>query len=294
MGDKDPKYAIIAEMWKLVGNSAFGRTGMNKNKFRETVFGDVKKYNKLVSTILFKDANEYDDVFEITRDKKITKQNIPIQVASSIYDDSKLKMSTFYYDFIQKYIGKENCQYIEMDTDSAYMAITADNFEELIKSNMKNKYLKDKYNWFLRNDTKENYDYDFRKPGLFKIEAQGSGMVALCSKTYYLQSDTKNKFSSKGVQSRMNDLNFELYQDVLLNGVHHIATNRGFRIMNNKMLSNELIVNDGIENFVNQNNDKTQIGRTIYMYEQLKIGITQKYDKRRVLNDKVSTVPLNI
>ena len=294
MGDKDPKYAIIAEMWKLVGNSAFGRTGMNKNKFRETVFGDVKKYNKLVSTILFKDANEYDDVFEITRDKKITKQNIPIQVASSIYDDSKLKMSTFYYDFIQKYIGKENCQYIEMDTDSAYMAITADNFEELIKSNMKNKYLKDKYNWFLRNDTKENYDYDFRKPGLFKIEAQGSGMVALCSKTYYLQSDTKNKFSSKGVQSRMNDLNFELYQDVLLNGVHHIATNRGFRIMNNKMLSNELIVNDGIENFVNQNNDKTQVGRTIYMYEQLKIGITQKYDKRRVLNDKVSTVPLNI
>ena len=60
------------------------------------------------------------------------------------------------------------------------------------------------------------------------------------------------------------------------------------------MLRNELIVNDGIENFVNQNNDKTQVGRTIDMYEQLKIGITQKYDKRRVLNDKVSTVPLNI
>ena len=56
----------------------------------------------------------------------------------------------------------------------------------------------------------------------------------------------------------------------------------------------ELIINDDIEKFVNQNKDKTQIGRTIYMYEQLKIGITQKYDKRRVLNDGVSTVPLNI
>ncbi len=30
------------------------------------------------------------------------------------------------------------------------------------------------------------------------------------------------------------------------------------------------------------------------MYEVVKTGITQKYDKRRVLNDKVSTVPLDI
>jgi hypothetical protein len=32
-GDLHSDYKIIAEMWKLVGNSAFGRTGMNKNKF---------------------------------------------------------------------------------------------------------------------------------------------------------------------------------------------------------------------------------------------------------------------
>ena len=81
MGDKDPKYAIIAEMWKLVGNSAFGRTGMNKNKFRETVFGDVKKYNKLVSTILFRDANEY-DANEVMGD-----------YMKSVYDEDKKRMT---------------------------------------------------------------------------------------------------------------------------------------------------------------------------------------------------------
>jgi hypothetical protein len=51
-GDVDKKYAIIAEMWKLVGNSAFGRTGMNKSKFNETIYGDETKYNKEVGSII--------------------------------------------------------------------------------------------------------------------------------------------------------------------------------------------------------------------------------------------------
>lgn len=131
-GDKDPKYAIIAEMWKLVGNSAFGRTGMNKNKFYKTIYGDEDTYNKEVASFLFKDANEYGELYEITKYKKTTRQNIPIQVACSIYDDSKLKMSMFYYDCVTKYISKEDFQYIEMDTDSAYMAMTG-TFEELVK-----------------------------------------------------------------------------------------------------------------------------------------------------------------
>jgi hypothetical protein len=66
MGDRDPKYAIIAEMWKLVGNSAFGRTGMNKNKFYNTLYGDEEKYNKEVGSFFFRDANEYGEIYEIT------------------------------------------------------------------------------------------------------------------------------------------------------------------------------------------------------------------------------------
>ena len=54
LGDKDPKFAIIAEMWKLVGNSAFGRTGMNKNKFYKTLFGDENKYDKEVADRIIK------------------------------------------------------------------------------------------------------------------------------------------------------------------------------------------------------------------------------------------------
>ena len=46
-GDVDTKYAIIAEAAKTVGNSAFGRTIMNKNKHKKTQFCDKKKFNKL-------------------------------------------------------------------------------------------------------------------------------------------------------------------------------------------------------------------------------------------------------
>ena len=294
LGDKDPKFGIIAEMWKLVGNSAFGRTGMNKNKFYNTIFGDENKYDKEVSSFLFRDANQFGEVFEITKDKMKTRQNIPIQVACSIYDDSKFKMSAFYYDCVSKYLSKDDFQYIEMDTDSAYMALTG-NFEDLIKPDMKDEFLKDRNNWFLRNDTKENSNFDKRVPGLFKPEFIGKGIVANCSKSYYVKGfDNYDKLSCKGIQKSNNDLNFELYKDVLLKNTPHIVKNKGFRILNEKQTSNEIIIVDNKERWINNNKDKTQIGRAIYMYEVVKTGITQKYDKRRVLNDKVSTVPLDI
>ena len=39
-GDINPDHSIVAEMWKLIGNSAFGRTGMNKNRFSNTTYGN--------------------------------------------------------------------------------------------------------------------------------------------------------------------------------------------------------------------------------------------------------------
>lgn len=298
-GDVDKKFAIIAEMWKLVGNSAFGRTGMNKNKFYKTVYGDEHVYNKEVARQYFRDANEYGDVYEITKDKRKTMQNIPIQVACSIYDDSKLKMSSFYYDCVDKYLSREDYQYIEMDTDSAYMALTGE-FESMIKPGMKDEFIKDRNNWFLRNDTDEHMKFDKRVAGLFKPEFVGRGIVALTSKSYYVKGfDSKDKLSSKGIQQSNNDLSYELYKKVLFEDEKHVAKNKGFRILNNKQVCNELIyVNDNEGNNTliirNHNTDETQTGRTIYMYELEKTGLTAKYNKRVILDDKVSTVPLDI
>src|SRR5271163_1503774 len=44
-GDRDTRYAIIADAAKTVGNSAYGRTGMNKNNFMKARFCDEKQFN---------------------------------------------------------------------------------------------------------------------------------------------------------------------------------------------------------------------------------------------------------
>jgi len=64
-GDVDTIYAIIADCAKTVGNSAFGRTIMNKNKHKKTQFCDEKKFNQIKCKPTFYDATEYNGVFII-------------------------------------------------------------------------------------------------------------------------------------------------------------------------------------------------------------------------------------
>jgi hypothetical protein len=148
---------------------------------------------------------------------------------------------------------------------------------------MRDEFEKDKSNWFPRTGTKENKAFDKRKPCLFKEEFIGKGIVALSSKLYYVKGfDSKDKFSSKGIQQKHNEdiMNYETYKSVVLDNKMYMATNKGMRIFNDKQITKE-------KSDVNQN-------RKIYNYVCEKVGLTQKYDKRIVLGDGISTVPLNI
>ena len=188
-GDIDTRYTIIAEACKNIGNSAFGRTVMNKNCHRNVKYCNEHDFNIAKNRWTFCDAEEYEQdnnkIYEVVLKKKVIAQNMPIQIGCSVFDDSKLRMYQFYYDCIDKYIDRSDFQYIETDTDNAYKALTGD-LENLIKPELKEEFENDKVNWFPRSDTKENKAYDKRKPGLFKIEFEGEGMVALCSKLILL------------------------------------------------------------------------------------------------------------
>ena len=193
---------------------------------------------------------------------------MPIQVAFSVLDDAKLRMLEFYYDCIDKYIDRSNYQYMYMDTDSAYMALS-DDFSKLIKPELQDEFERDKNNWFPRTDTQENKAYDKRKPGLFKEEYEGDGMIALCSKTYYCWgSRPKDKFSSKGTQQKRNEeiLNIDTYKKCLNDGKNIDCQNSGFRY----------------------------IGKAMKTYQQDKVGLTPVYVKGVVMNDGVHVRPLSI
>ena len=58
--------------------------------------------------------------------KKVIKLNLPIQVCFFVYQYAKLRMFQFYYDFFDKYLDHEDFQMCEMDTDSAYIAISGE------------------------------------------------------------------------------------------------------------------------------------------------------------------------
>ena len=145
-GDIDSDYKIIGYEIKNIGNSGYGRTSMNKSKHASTTFCDLKKYKKSLNTPYFKDAEQYNVVFEIQKRKKITTQNMPIQISAAILAYAKLRMLEFYYDFLNKFVDRTDMNMLYMDTDSCQMAITGESFEDVIKPEMNTTYDKEKLN----------------------------------------------------------------------------------------------------------------------------------------------------
>ncbi|KAI8484950.1 hypothetical protein Bbelb_373570 [Branchiostoma belcheri] len=194
------------------------------------------------------------------------------EVADDFYEmqlTKKLRMLEFYYDFMIKFVDPSDFQYCEMDTDSAYIAFSAYRLEDVIKPSMRDEYEKEKHLWFPRTDTPENAAFDKRTPGLFKEEWSGDGIVGLCSKTYCcFGGDDKgeDKFSCKGISKKDNAINYQTYLNVLETRENGKGMNRGFRVRDNQM----------------------------FTYTQTRDAFSYFYPKRQVLNDGVTTLPLNI
>jgi hypothetical protein len=165
----------LGEKMKTSRNSSFGRTGMDKERHHDIKYVTEDQYMHAIvqPTIgtaeethksgcpyykhnLEKEVHEescYDRlrasprakctcgdefVAEVEQDKKTCKINIPIQVSIAIYQLAKLRVLEFYYDCMSKFIDREQWQYVEMDTDSAYIAVGAsgerrDKIEALIE-----------------------------------------------------------------------------------------------------------------------------------------------------------------
>ncbi|GMF36857.1 unnamed protein product [Phytophthora lilii] len=243
-GDVDDSKAMIADMMKLVGNAAFGRSGMDMTKHKEVEFmSDEKSIYKATEHFSFSSKTELNDgTVEMTKSKRRIKLRNPIHLSIAIYQLAKLRMLQFYYDCIDFYFDRSNFQYQEMDTDSGYIAFSTENpFPDLIKPELLDHFKKHKYDWFPRDDTAENAAYDRRTPGLFKEEFRCNAMVSLSSKNYIcylsdkIDKETNKpmiKLSAKGVQKSRNGsvLTPENFESVVKDRIMFQGTNKGFRI----------------------------------------------------------------
>ena len=266
-GDVEKSKALLADIFKLLGNSGYGKLIEALERQTNVIYTkDEKVVDRALRSAYFSDLDEIGKAYELeSRKTRITIRR-PFQIGIAVYQLAKLRMLEFYYDFLDRYIDRKDFELIQMDTDSNYMAISGKSLEDIVKPEMKAEFEKEKKNWLAWDK------WSGRTPGLFKQEFEGERMIALCSKCYYAdhhhiekkkEVEVKKKLSSKGMSKRQNEINWHRFK-AALNGNKDMATNRGFRMR------------DG----------------NIVTYEQEKLGLSAYYDKRWVLPDGIHTEPI--
>ena len=281
-GDRNTSLAVQADTMKLIGNSAYGSMIMRKENHTTVIYTkQTKKATKLVNCPYFKKLTEIgNDIFEIEKERKSVKLDMPIQLGYFILQYAKLRMLQLYYDFFDVYLNRTDFEYLEMDTDSAYLALSKSNLSELIKPDLREKYLKGikefchqeciesdtNFHWFPRECCSNHLTLDKRTPGLFKIEFEGDEMIGLCSKTYTVSREDCMKFSCKGINKRYVNNPMEIMKGVLESKKNADGENRGIRVYNGGVFS----------------------------YVSKRIGFNYFYCKREVLEDGVHTIPLTL
>ncbi len=127
--DADKSMEIIIETMKLIGDSLYGRCVMNKEKHNSMTYTTDKNVAKKINDPHFKHFEQIsDDTYEVFSSKRKMKMNVPLQVGAAVHDLAKLRTLKFYYDFVDYYIDRSDFQYLPMDTDSAYIAFSAEFF----------------------------------------------------------------------------------------------------------------------------------------------------------------------
>ena len=258
--DQDKNKKQLGDTAKLKGNSFYGKMIENLEKNISTKFTtDEKLIDKIFRSPFFEDLEEINKgVFEVRQRKRQVTITRPYQCGIAVYQLAKLRMLEFYYDFLDKFCDRRDFELIQMDTDSFYMALSAEDFDDIIKPEMKELYSEaEKKNWLVTDE------YSKRVPGLFKAEFQGKRMIALTSKCYFADSgkdEGVKKFFCKGVSRRQNKMNWDRYKNALFGSLDK-ARNIGFRKRDNHIVT----------------------------YEQSKLGLSAYYDKRIVHEDGIHT-----
>ena len=258
-GDVEKSKALLAEVFKLLGNSGYGKLIEALERQTNVIYTkDEKVVDRALRSAYFSDLDEIGEAYELeSRKPRITIRR-PFQIGIAVYQLAKLRMLEFYYDFLDRYFDRKDFELIQMDTDSNYIAISGKKLEDIVRPELKAEFEVQKKNWLAWDK------WSGRTPGLFKLECEGDQMIALCSKCYFIDDrGEKKKFSTKGMSKKQNNITWQRFKTAL-QGSKDMATNRGFRMR------------DG----------------NIVTYEQEKLGLSAYYDKRWVLPDGIHTEPI--
>ena len=85
-GDDDPDKALLTEVFKLLGNSSYGKLIEAKERQKTVIYiKDQSVVDKAKRSVWFEDMEEIDDVFELEFRKKKVTINRPFQDGNVAY-----------------------------------------------------------------------------------------------------------------------------------------------------------------------------------------------------------------
>ena len=140
-GDADKEKALLAEVFKLLDNSAYGKFIEAVERQTRTVYTrDEDEVDKNLRSAFFEDLEEIGDAYKIELRKPKVTINRPFQVGIVVYQLAKPRMLEFYYNFLDYYLDRRDFEPIQMDTDSMYFALAHDTLEEAIQPELRNQF----------------------------------------------------------------------------------------------------------------------------------------------------------
>ena len=176
-GDVEKSKALLAKVFKLLGNSSYGKLIEALERQTNVIYPkDEKVVDRALRSAYFSDLEEIGQAYELeSRKPRITIRR-QFQIGIAVYQLAKLRILEFYYDFLDRYFDRRDFELIQMDTDSNYMAISADSLEEIARLELRTEFEAKKKKWLAWDK------WSGHTPGLFKLDCEGSRMIVLCSK----------------------------------------------------------------------------------------------------------------
>ena len=292
--DLDPTTKIQADMFKLIGNSAYGKTIIDKQKFTDYSYmnsKDVIKVSSFINNKRFRDlAYIGEKMVEVESFKPSVRIDSNVVIGFTVLERSKLILLRFVHNFLHKYFPRHSYCLFECDTDSMYLSLSGKELFGLVKPDLQDEFKAEYTKWFAsihcQNHNEEFFTTVFsgaswitancedcvktelhwrREVGLFHIEFEGSAFAGLSPKCYYCVGE-KDKYSAKGVSKKLNKIKFEDFKSVIQSSKPVSITNRGFRMRDNSM----------------------------HTYIQKKVGLAYLYIKRIVADNGIDTYPTNV
>ena len=207
-GDENVDCNILSDLYKLLGNSSYGKTICNKQNFVNTKYVSPLYAHRMALHWSVQQAQDIsDNTVELSCLPTSIVYDLPIQIGFMVYQYAKLKMLAFYYDFLLKFIHEKDFEMCEMDTDSFYFALSTEKLDDAVKPELREQYFTERhawlpsescdipyhresyikcrthnYPWFPQPCCESRLVFDKRTPGLFKVEWEGDELTALNSK----------------------------------------------------------------------------------------------------------------